>query len=277
MPAGPAKKVTDPTSTLGIRTDLPLLHRALSASYSQPTKPAGDEAPSPDDDISAFPSPSEGVDEEVDVDLNSPEMEDHDNMNALSPKSNRSDSFSAGNGPPSAHPSMMAVHGSAMPSPALGMGDGDLKDGEYFHFPLPKGRRQSQAQGLLNAQTRDALLTTNIDTNININTDVEVAKHDPERLESVSQRPHGEVAKTEKDIGEMLERRDGNQAMEEAATSSDAMGDGEQDQENLNKRVIAIDFDDVCCQNIVALCEEHNAKWGTNITQYVTWPLARRD
>ena len=32
-----------------------------------------------------------------------------------------------------------------------------------------------------------------------------------------------------------------------------------------NGRVIALDFDDVCCQSMAALCQEHNALWGTNM------------
>jgi hypothetical protein len=32
-----------------------------------------------------------------------------------------------------------------------------------------------------------------------------------------------------------------------------------------NGRVIALDFDDVCCQSMVALCQEHNERWGTNM------------
>jgi hypothetical protein len=33
-----------------------------------------------------------------------------------------------------------------------------------------------------------------------------------------------------------------------------------------NGRVIALDFDDVCCQSMVAYCQEHNELWGTSIT-----------
>lgn len=32
-----------------------------------------------------------------------------------------------------------------------------------------------------------------------------------------------------------------------------------------NGRVIALDFDDVCCQSMAALCQEHSALWGTNM------------
>jgi len=32
-----------------------------------------------------------------------------------------------------------------------------------------------------------------------------------------------------------------------------------------NGRVIALDFDDVCCQSMATLCQEHNALWGTNM------------
>jgi hypothetical protein len=39
--------------------------------------------------------------------------------------------------------------------------------------------------------------------------------------------------------------------------------DGED--EVTNGRVIALDFDDVCCQTMAALCQEHNALWGTNM------------
>jgi hypothetical protein len=33
-----------------------------------------------------------------------------------------------------------------------------------------------------------------------------------------------------------------------------------------NSRVIALDFDDVCCQNLLAMCTEHNAVYGTDLT-----------
>ena len=42
------------------------------------------------------------------------------------------------------------------------------------------------------------------------------------------------------------------------------LGDDGED-EIQNGRVIALDFDDVCCQSMAALCQEHNALWGTNM------------
>jgi hypothetical protein len=40
----------------------------------------------------------------------------------------------------------------------------------------------------------------------------------------------------------------------------------EKDVKVKNGRVIALDFDDVCCQSMVAYCQEHNELWGTFIT-----------
>jgi hypothetical protein len=51
--------------------------------------------------------------------------------------------------------------------------------------------------------------------------------------------------------------------MNQAGDSSHDLGE---EKIIMDNRVIALDFDDVCCQNVLAMCLEHNAVYGTDLT-----------
>ena len=66
-------------------------------------------------------------------------------------------------------------------------------------------------------------------------------------------------------MAEVLEEHDVPSTASEVQEEVDiTLGQDGEDQVK-NGRVIALDFDDVCCQSMVALCQEHNERWGTNM------------
>jgi hypothetical protein len=65
-------------------------------------------------------------------------------------------------------------------------------------------------------------------------------------------------------MAEVLEEHDVPAVKEEVDITLGDDGEAEVQ----NGRVIALDFDDVCCQSMAALCQEHNALWGTNMNVY---------
>jgi len=74
-------------------------------------------------------------------------------------------------------------------------------------------------------------------------------------------------------MAEVLEEHDVPAVKEEVDIT---LGDDGED-EIQNGRVIALDFDDVCCQSMAALCQEHNALWGTNMNVCVNLPRQVQD
>jgi hypothetical protein len=80
-------------------------------------------------------------------------------------------------------------------------------------------------------------------------------------------KPQWQEAGVEGKMAEVLEEHDVPHGDAEVLLKEEVdiiLGNDGKD-EITNGRVIALDFDDVCCQSMVALCEEHNALWGTNM------------
>jgi len=63
-------------------------------------------------------------------------------------------------------------------------------------------------------------------------------------------------------VAEMLEEHEHPIGVKQEVDIS--LGDDKKD-DLKNERVIALDFDDVCSQSMKALCDEHNALWGTSM------------